>query len=401
MIKYMILNPDVMIEYGNYDVTLLQLKNEKIYSLFGEKFHIFKEWHKYKSIDTECLSAIELELYKFLEENNIVHFSDKIYIVETELHGKRELLYNEKKCKLSRVFIEIANSENTLENITSPCWVCLNNKPVFVENETFYSNLIGEIAKKSVDQIVLYGGDILNSLNAEALMQSAQDACIQLCVLTNANCLSLKGLELAIEYDVVLVITIDFTKQFDFEQLLNIVNLCKNKNVIAKYSLVFSKNTLEKYMQEKDHVDRLEVDVINLSLQMDDVISDIELSELCWLEFLNETEFKIYSAMNTCMAGEIAINSKMEVLPCPHMHNFSFGKIFQDGNGIKFKKEEVKFHLSDFWLNHKEHICECLECSKKNICMDCRKAEMDYLHSNNLSIKRKCAYLESCKEENK
>lgn len=378
MKKYMIINNKYSVEYGKYELTLINFEKGDYYSLNGSQYEIFKQWHKNKPINTDALTEEEEGLYLFLKSSGIASFKDKYYATESYNIGKRIMLYNEKKCKLSRVFIELGSEESSeqMSNLTSPCWVCRSHQKITIPDESIYIRLIEKLSGNGCDQIVLYGGDILSCSSAEAIMKAADEAYIQLCIIVSEDMLTESAIKTAVENNAVLVVTIDLSKTFDINKFMNIYKMLCDKNATAKYSFIISSETMKEYKSYEEKIFSLGAEIVNVSLMMENSISESELSEICMINSVDINEYKIFSSMNTCMAGTIAIDTDLNIIPCPEMKSFSLGKIVYDENSLKFIRKNTEYRLSDFWLNNKNFMQECSICSKKNLCMDCRAAEI-------------------------
>ena len=404
MKKYMILNKFYTLEYGEYDITLINFEEDKYFSLNGENYRIFKTWLAGKVIDIDSLTSTGSELYNFLKENHIASFEDRFYILESFDIGKKQILYNEKKCPLSRVFIQFESEceENRFGNITSPCWVCCNNNKVTVSDEKRYIRLIEELAANGVQQIILYGGDILGSRSAEALMKAADDSYVQLCIITDENGISEESAMMAAENDATLIVTVDFRNNVDVERFTDLTRRLEKCDVLFKCSVVISSDTLFAYKAAEKELASSGAEIINLSYVMDKSISEEELSEICLLNTIDRSEYKVYSAMNTCMAGALAIDRELNLIPCPEIKNMPLGQFEYKNGSFSFVKADAGYRLADFWLNEKKFLKECSQCSRRNLCMDCRAAECNYQKADaDRFTKRECLYMKKCRDSYK
>lgn len=400
MKNYMILNRKYTVEYGTYDATFIDFEKGNYFSLGGEKYELFRTWQKNKTVDTENFTSTEKELYEFLTENGIASFEERFYVSEGFDVGKKFMLYNEKKSPLSRVFIELGKGDfkKKFERITSPCLVCQNNEKISISNEEMYVKLIEELACRGVQQIVMYGGDILNNPSSKVFMKVADESYIQFCLIVDESDVTVENIAQVSEYSTELIITVDFRSIVDIDKIRQIEQKLHEKNVFAKYSVVISSSTISDYVVKECQLSALETEVVNVSYVMEEKITDVELSEICLLKSVNLNEYKIYSSMNPCMAGTLVIDSDLNVIPCAEMKNYIFGKIIYENNKFKYVKNDTEYSIADFWLSGKAIIKECAECSRKHLCMDCRAAEIDYSGNfENRNTKRKCSYMEACR----
>ncbi|MBP1565610.1 MAG: hypothetical protein J6A58_07655 [Oscillospiraceae bacterium] len=399
MKKYMILNNKYSVEYGKYDATLFNFEDYNFFSINGERFKLFKDWIKGEPIDTDEFNETSKEFYEFLKNNDVAQFSDKFYISEQFNVGKKLSLYNEKICKLSRLFISLGDDEvKKTKNITSPCWVCLSDSPVKIQNPELYVELIKKIASDGGDQIILYGGNVIANPEISTFMKVADESYIQLCINVNSKTLIDEEIKLAEEYNTILVVTFDFSEKFDMDHFNNVFERIKQYGVLAKYSFVVSNDTIEKYKMMEDKISDLGAEIVNLSIVMDDNITENELSEVCIPKNIGFEEYKIYKSMNPCMAGSLVVDTDMSILPCPVMKKHQLGKVVYANGEIKMQMNRDKYRLSDFWLSSKEYINNCSECSRKHLCMDCRGAELSVGDINNNFFKRECEYMNKCRD---
>lgn len=404
MKKYMILNKFYTPEYGEYDITLINFEKENYFSLSGSKCSNLKSWLKGGCIDTDSLTTEEAALYSFLKENNIAEFEDKFYVSESFDVGKKLVLYNEKKCPLNRVFLQLENEneENRFGSITSPCWVCCNNNAVNVSDEKRYTRLIEELAANRVHQVVLYGGDVLGNPSAGVFMKTADESYIQLCIIADENGITEENAKLAAEYDTTLIVTVDCRSNVDTERINALTERLNGYNVSFKYSVVISSETASAYKAAEEKIISAGAEIVNASYVMEDNISETELSEICLLNTINLNEYKIYSTMNTCMAGTLAINSELNLMPCPGIRNMPLGQLRYENDEFTFVKADAEYRLADFWLSGKKFLKECSKCSRRNLCMDCRAAERYYQTADTGRFaKRECLYMKNCRDSYK
>ena len=136
--------------------------------------------------------------------------------------------------------------------------------------------------------------------------------------------------------------------------------------------------------------------LLNKGLILED-INKISLDELKYM-CKQDVDYKVYSFMqdyNMCLYSTIAINSNLEILPCPRMTNRILGKLDRENPDItqNFAKET---NLAELWFMKKENIDKCKKCSRRYLCLECRQIEEKITKVNN--GKRDCSYLDS-KEE--
>lgn len=402
MKKYMVLDRRYNVEYGKYDVTLLDFETGNYFSLCGEKNIVFRKWMKGCAIDTETLTGQEKELYDYFLSNNVADFSDKYYARESYNVGKKLMLYNEKRCKLCRMFIELADVRSSYEKrMTSSCWVCQSDEKINISDADKYVRLIEGAASYGCDQIILYGGNVIAAPEIKDLMKAADDSYIQLCILVNGRTLTDDEIKCSAENNTILVVTVDASEKFDYEYFSELHERISSAGGYAKYSIVVTNDTVKEYNLCAEKIAALGAEVVNVSMIIDDSISETELSEICTLESVNINEYKLFSSMNVCMAGTIAVDHNMNVIPCPLMKKYPLGRIVDD-NGIRYEKNNVDYRLSDFWLSNKEYMKNCSDCSRKHLCMDCRAAEIEYSDNKyDRFYKRDCIYMKKCQSEYK
>lgn len=398
MKKYMILCSTWCVQYGKHDCTLINFAEQKNFSLKGKQYQVFAAWHKGNAIYTETLDTTETALMTLLKEQQIATFEDKFFIRQTADAGRKMMLYQEKKSKLFRVFVELPAEENTIfpHGMTSPCWVCRNQGKLQDADAALYTKMIESLAKQSCEQVVMFGGDILNAPQAEGWMQTAEENYIQLIMLTNAAMLTPQALALAAKHDTILVVTVDFTEQVDMEACKRLMQTLQTADVQAKFSIVISQKTIDAYPAAEAAMQEEGAEIVNVSLLMEESISESELKEIC-LSNPSVQEYKYLTNMNSCLAGTLAVDSQLNVLPCPEMRKQKLGQIETKEDTLVFVKNANALPLSNFWLNCKDLLPSCAECSRRHLCMDCRAAEAAYCsNGDNPYAKRKCEYFESC-----
>lgn len=399
MKKYMILNNTYSVENGKYDATIFNFETCSFFSINGERNKLFKKWIKGSPIEFDDLSEEGKNFYNFLLDNNIATFSDKFYINEQFNVGKKLTLYNENVCKLSRIFIELGEDNTSIKkNITSSCWLCLSETPVKIYDPELYVKLIEKIAADGGDQIILYGGNVIAAPETEKLMQAADDSYIQLCINVNSKTLTDEEIKRADDNNTIIVVTFDFSEKIDFDFFKSTFERIENIGAQAKYSFVISNDTVDEYRSFEAKAEELGVDIVNVSMIVGSSITEDELSEICMPKNINFNEYKVYKSINPCMAGTLAIDHNMNIIPCPAMKQHPLGKVVFDDE-VELVRDFTAHHLSDFWLSQKKLISNCSECSRKHLCMDCRALELAVdKNENGNYVKRECIYMDKCRK---
>lgn len=145
-----------------------------------------------------------------------------------------------------------------------------------------------------------------------------------------------------------------------------------------------------------EFLSKQQIMLLNKALILEDN-SKINLDELKYM-CKQDVDYNVYSFMqnyNTCLYSTIAINSNLEILPCPRMTNRILGKLDRENLDIN-KKFTSKINLEELWFMKKENIDKCKKCSRRYLCLECRQIEEKVTKRHN--GKRNCVYLDD-KEE--
>lgn len=398
MKQYLIVNREWKVLYGDYELTLLNWESGKILEIYGAKFKLFKMWHQGQPIMVESTNNKVKELIELIKINNIGKFENKYYVNEEYHIGKMRDLYSEKRAKLTRVFLELPgkcsyNCNYCLKKKTSPCWVCGKSENGMKVNLNVYYQIIDMLSKQGCEQIVFHGGNVFEYSDFLPLLKKVEECHIHPCILMDEKLIEKIEIDKIIDFNPVLVISVDCTEEINIEQFQYIKkSMCEN-DIDIKFSVILSQKTVEFYSKLEKEINAYDNDIINISLVTKEKITQEELNTTCFIENIQIKELRVLSQMNMCMAGMIAINSQLEVKPCPHMKQFVLGRMQVIGDKLSYIKEKNNITLSDFWLTSKSYIDQCSKCSKKYICMDCRALELVYgVESQGQYRKRECSY---------
>lgn len=398
MKQYLILNSEWKVLYGDFELTLLNLQSGQILEINGFEFKLFKMWHHGEPVQINSEDNRVKELIEFIKIHNIGKFEESFYVSEEYHIGKVRELYSEKRVRLTRAFLEIAGTcfedcDYCSKKMTSPCWVCgkpENNEEIGIN---IYCQIIDLLSQQGCEQIVIHGGNVFEYSHLSILLKQMEECNICPCILTSEALLSKMDFNIVTDFNVSVVVSVDCTKEVMIEKFIHLQKFFLEYNVDVKYSVILSKNTIRDYLKIENELDIHCKDIVNVSLITEEKITQEELEGICLVRDIGQEEFKILSQMNMCMAGMIAINSFLEVTPCPYMRKFIFGKILMINNKLKYVKETDDITLSDFWLTSKPYIEQCSGCSKMHICMDCRAVELMYGKKTDSRFrKRECYY---------
>lgn len=398
MERYLVLNSEWKVLYGDYELTLLNLQSGQNLEINAAKFKLFRMWHHGEAVQINSEDSVVKELIEFIKINNIGEFEERFYVNEEYHIGKVRELYSEKRVRLTRVFLEIAGTcledcDYCSKKVTSPCWVCgkpKNSEEIGVED---YCQIVDMLSQQGCEQIVIHGGNVFKYPDLPVLLKQIEECNICPCILVAERLLDEVDFDMVTAFNASIVVSIDCTKEFTIEKVIHLQKSLSEHDADIKFSVILSKDTIEDYLELENKLDTCCSSIVNISLVTEEKITQEELEGICLVKDIGQEEFKLLSQMNMCMAGMIAINSFLEVNPCPHMEQFIFGKILRIDNKLVYIKENSDITLSDFWLTSKPYMEQCAGCSKKHICMDCRAVELMYgENSDSRFRKRECHY---------
>lgn len=398
MKPYLVLNSEWKVLYGDYELTLLNLQSGQSFEIHGSKFKLFRMWHHGEPVQINSENSVVKELIKFIKTNNIGEFEESFYVNEEYRIGKVLELYSEKRVRLTRVFLEIAgkcfeNCDYCSKKMTSPCWVCgkpKNSRKIGVD---IYCQIIDMLSQQGCEQVVIHGGNVFNYPDLIILLEQMQECNICPCILISETLLNKIDFNIITAFNASVVVSVDCTKEVTIEKFIYLQKFLLEYNIDIKFSVILSKDTIGDYLKLEEKLDTCCSDIVNISLITEEKITQEELEGVCFVRDIGQEEFKILSQMNMCMAGMVAINSFLEVNPCPYMKQYVLGKILQIDNKLMYIKGKSDITLSDFWLTSKSYIEQCSGCSKKHICMDCRAVELMYGEKSDSRFrKRECYY---------
>lgn len=377
--KYLIFNNEVNIIFGRDYSNINDLKNGKIFKVEKYENCILKEIYSGINIEKLYDSYDRVILDKFVDDlikNKCGFISNKFYINERKYKGQFFPTVFRTTMNLRKLIVELptncnANCEYCNKDLLFGCFSCRNEKST-VKMKDFLEKIYEFLERISVENLIITGGDVLGNFDLfKEFISKIKDKVKNITIYSRIEKINEEKAKYFNENEVDILIHMSEHEYFELKDDLNFL-----KNLKVKFNVVTIKVKNDRSIVQNSIVSKrkkgnsYKAYVIN---EPKDLNSIDQYNNVEYLQKFEETIYLEY--VHSCLAGSLAIDKKLNILPCLQMAKDVLGNL-EDIN-IERLFSNIK-SLNDYWLDPLARNKKCKNCDNRTYCRDCKAIERIY-----------------------
>lgn len=280
------------------------------------------------------------------------------------------------------------------ENLLFGCNMCENFSNNF--DSFTYEKILQELKQyQSLNKVIITGGDIFKHYDTvrNFILSIKKIGNIEVSIFNNIDNLNKKIIDDVINCDINLMLLLDLTEKSrdnDIKLFQDKKSLISGLEKNISYFII-ANSTEEEIINQMNEFKNVQVQYCYMIKSKDDLRTNQAYNQV--IKITNAQQALIRKRLHPCLAGKLAIDSELNVLPCLNMKNIKLSKInLEDFNLFQNYKE-----IEKYWTLSVRNYENCKLCKYNIACLDCRALEMKYVDENRKVGCLKCEMQEEVK----
>lgn len=374
MADFFYLLPEYKVAFGDNGGCLYNTKNGKMISIDHEYSKVLKKTLSNKEIDPQNSVIHELINKGMGMIINAPAMQENM--IDSSLEGKNKIVYS--NGFIQRLFIQITNECNlncsfcdTSNKVVTKthCKKWTHETISFSEDE--WRDILSQAANLGTIDVRVIGGNPLLKLDElKKVYYSAKENNIhKFSVYSNLEYLNNEILDFLKMEHINLIVQLT---QYDDVVRTNIAK-CFEGGITCLVQVTMTDDNRKKLPQIMAELGEIGITHIGIDYIYDSSISYDELSTRCFGKVTSQG-IEMNQSYNSCLFGQLYINSAGDMTPCPMMNGYVLGNVRKD----KLCEVIAQEKYQGIVCLSRSKLRVCRKCSYRYNCMDCRALESSF-----------------------
>lgn len=399
--SYIIFDNKIDFIYGKNGYLMMDSKAQRLFDIKAYESKLIKQMLQGKSyemiIENDKLAK---EFIDKLLSMEIAKISESRYVEEKTRIGQLSRDNMLSTLNLDTLTIELPISCNKGcnycgENLLFGCNMCENFNTSF-DCSTYEKVVQGLKQYQTLNKVIITGGDIFKHYDTvrNFILSIKEIENIEVSIFNNICNLNKEIIEDVINYDINLTLMLDLTEKSrdnEIKLLQDKKPLISDLEKNISYFAIVNSVEEEKIIKQMNEFNNIQVQYCYRIKSKEDLRTNQAYNQV--IHITNAQQASIRKRLHPCLAGKLAIDSNLNVIPCLKMKGINLSNInLEDLNLFQNYKE-----IQKYWTFSVRNYEGCKLCKYNVVCLDCRALEMKYVDGNRKVGCLKCEMQEELK----